>query len=376
MTDAPAAPATRPAPTGDRRWGLRVLLTVAAILLTVVIVSPILLSSAELISWAETGLGLHDGWRLLVPVALDCAAIACVLLAVYCALVGKGAGVFGLLVWVFAGFSSFANWRHGNEPGAPADRWWFFPVISLLGPALLEAVMHFIRRLIQTRSGKRAGTLPKFGLMRWLPVVGAPRDTYGARRTAQILGIATVDQAVATYHALCPDGSLRVVQAIRARDVATAKEAADEAARAARAAARAGVPVPTIQATNGADHPTRLRAVAATNGPSAATIRAAVATNHATSPTIHSDLAVEDAATIRNRWPDGLPDRGGQRMVRTELGWHAGKATNAVRAYQDQADLRRSAPPPDAAAGSGQLEEGSGAANAQPLPPNSPDLHR
>lgn len=376
MTDAPAAPAVRPAATGDRRWGLGVLLTVAAVLLTVVIVSPILLSSGELLGWAETGLGLEGAWRWLVPIALDCAAIACVLLAVYRAFLGQGAGVFGILVWVFAGFSSFANYRHGLEPGAPADRWWFFPVISLLGPALLEAVMHFIRRLIQTRAGARSGTLPKFGLMRWLPLVGAPRDTYGARRAAQILGIATVDEAVATYHALCPDGSLRVVRAIRARDVAAAKEAADEAARAARAAARAGLPAPTIQATNGADHPTRLRSVAATSGPSAATIRAAVATNHATSGGVHSDLAVEDAATIRARWPGGLPERGGQRMVRAELGWHAAKATNAVRAYQDQADLRRSAPSPSAAAGSGPPEEGSGAANAQPLPQTRPDLHR
>lgn len=53
----------------------------------------------------------------------------------------------------------------------------------------------------------------------------------------------------------------------------------------------------------------------------------------------HSSLAVADAARIRTRWPEGLPGRGAQRMLRAQLGWHAGKATNALRAYRDRADL-------------------------------------
>lgn len=347
MTDAPATEAApAKADNGPSLW-LRLLLAVAALLLSVVVVSPILLSSGELLGWAETGLGLTDAWRWLVPIALDCAAIACVLLAVYRAFLGQGAGVFGLLVWVFAGFSSFANYRHGLEPGAPADRWWFFPVISLLGPALLEAVMHFVRRLIQTRSGARSGTLPKFGVMRWLPVIGAPRDTYGARRTAQILGIATVDEAVATYHALCPSGSLKVVRAIRARDVAAAKEAADEAARAARAAARAAA------SSDQTDRQTALRAVASASRPSKATVRSMVGVQHQTGDqtTRNGDQidqtglgaqAIRDAATARQRFPDGLPDQGAHKLLKETFGWGAQKATNALAAYRTNADLQSS----------------------------------
>lgn len=365
-------------PTTDQskvsKIGLGILLVVVSVLLAVVITAPIALSSGELVRWASSlmGLGLDGWWPWLVFIALDCAAFSCVLLSVYCAFRGKGAGVFGLLVWVFAGFSAFANYRHGVEPGAPRDAWWFFPVMSILGPGLLEAVTHFVRHQIQTTTGKRAGTLPKFGLTRWLPLVGAPRDTFGARRTAQILGISTVDEAVATYHALCPDGSLGVVAAIRARDVAAAEEAArlakamaDEAAKVARAAVRSGaVTVDQLadhQPTNGA---TRLRPAAATSRPSPTTVRAAVGTGHSTSqstgPALHSTTAIADAAELRTRYPTGLPDQGPQRRVREALSWSSEKATRAIRAYQDQADLTASVP----ASGSGEPSAASAQASA------------
>lgn len=391
MTDA-TPPTEQPQPNGGptaeagRKPALKALLFVVALLLAVVITSPIALSSGELVRWASSpnGLGLTDWWPWLVFIALDCAAFACVLLAVYCAAVGKSAGVFGLLVWVFAGFSAFANYRHGVEPGAPRDAWWFFPVMSILGPGLLEAVTHFIRHQVQTSAGARAGALPKFGLGRWLPLIGAPRDTFGARRTAQILGIATVDEAVKAYHALCPSGSLKVVKAIRARDVAAeeeaarvAKAAADEAAKAARAAVRSGaVTVDQLtgdHATNGA---TRLRSVASTSRPSQATIRAAVGTGHstseATSPVVHSDLAVADAATIRATYPDGLPEVGAQRRLRADppdgLGWHAGKASKALAAYRAHADLTTSVPQDSGAESSGPAATGSGTATGTATP--------
>lgn len=363
--DVSTAPVpSAPVKTNDQstvsRIGLGLLLVIVAVLLGVVITSPIALSSGELVRWASspTGLGLDGWWPWLVFIALDAAAFSCVLLAVYCAFTGRSAGVFGLLVWVFAGFSAIANHRHGTEPGAPSDAWWFFPVMSVLGPGLLEAVTHFIRNLVQTKTGKRSGSLPKFGLTRWLPLLGAPADTFGARRTAQILGISTVDEAVAKYHELCPDGSLQVVRAIRKRDVAAAEErdrlaklVAEETAKATRAALRSGaVTVDQLadhQPTNGA---TRLRPAAATSRPSATTVRAAVGTGHSTSastgptdPDDHTALAVSDAATIRATYPDGLPELGAQRKLRAPapdgLGWHAGKASKALAAYRAGADL-------------------------------------
>jgi hypothetical protein len=255
-----------------RRAGLGALLVVVAILLAIVITSPIALSSGELVRWAGSldGLGLNGWWPWLVFIALDAAAFACVLLAVYCAFRGKSPGVFGILVWVFAGFSAFANYRHGSVPDAPDDAWWFFPVMSILGPGLLEAVTHFVRRQVKEDDGSRARELPKFGLARWLPFIGAPKDTFGARRTAQILGLSTVAEAVATYHALCPDGSLKVVRAIRARDVKAAAQAEKDAAKAAareqaaqrpaaaRAAAR-GITAPGRQAGGRVVQPTERR---------------------------------------------------------------------------------------------------------------------
>ncbi|MEV0734080.1 DUF2637 domain-containing protein [Polymorphospora sp. NPDC050346] len=219
MTAAAPAP-PRPEHATVSRAAIGVLLTVVAILLTVVILAPIALSSQDLIAWAgaPTGLNLPRPWPWLVFVALDAAAGVCVLLTVYCAWRGEPAGIFGLLVWCFAFGSAFANWRYATAPGAAPDAWWFFPAMSLAGPVLLEAVLGRFRRWFQRDSGRRGRRLPTFGWRRWTPGLGAVRDTYGAYRTALLLGIETVDEAIVAYHRLCPDGSLRVAAALRHRD--------------------------------------------------------------------------------------------------------------------------------------------------------------
>jgi hypothetical protein len=220
-TEAAAPP--RPA-THSRavRIAMGILLAVVGLLLAVVICTPIALSSQDLIDWAAapTGLGLPHPWPVLVFVALDAAAGVCVLLTVYCAWRGEPAGVFGVLVWCFAFGSAFANYRHSTAPDAAPDAVWFFPAMSLAGPALLEAVLGRFRRWFQRDTGRRGRRLPAFGWRRWTPGLGALRDTYGAYRTALLLGIDTVDAAIAAYHQLCPDGSLRVAAALRARNAA------------------------------------------------------------------------------------------------------------------------------------------------------------
>jgi len=168
------------------------------------------------------GLNLPGPWPALVFVSLDAAAAACVLLTVYCAWRGERAGVFGLLVWCFALGSAFANWRHGSAPGAAPDAVWFFPAMSLAGPALLEAVLGRFRRWAQRGHGRRAKPAPTYGWRRWTPGLGSLRDTYGAYRTELLCGVGTVEESIAAYHALCPDGSLRVGAALRRRDSQTA----------------------------------------------------------------------------------------------------------------------------------------------------------
>jgi hypothetical protein len=210
------------------RVAMAVLLAAVGVLLTVVILTPIALSSQDLIDWAAapTGLRLPRPWPLLVFAALDAAAGVCVLLTVYCAWRGEPAGIFGVLVWCFALGSAFANYRHGTTPGAAPDAVWFYPAMSVAGPALLEAVLGRFRRWIQRDTGRRDRRLPAFGWRRWTPGLGALRDTYGAYRTALLISLDTVDAAIAAYHQLCPNGSLRVAAALRARHAADAADAA------------------------------------------------------------------------------------------------------------------------------------------------------
>jgi hypothetical protein len=196
-----------------------ILLTFVAMLLAVVILTPIALSSQDLITWAgaPTGLALPRPWPVMVFIGLDAAAGVCVLLTIYCAWRGEPAGIFGILVWCFALGSAFANFRHGNQPGAAPDAVWFFPLMSVAGPGLLEAVLVRFRRWFQRDIGRRNRQMPAFGWRRWTPGLSAPRDTYGAYRTALLLGIDTVEGAITAYHQLCSDGSLKVAAALRQR---------------------------------------------------------------------------------------------------------------------------------------------------------------
>jgi hypothetical protein len=226
---SPVQHSAAPGPPADPGWWAArskagrvaaiALLGLITVLLTVVITTPVALSSQDLIDWAgaPSGLNLPTPWPVLVFLSLDAAAAGCVLLTVYCAWRGEPAGVFGLLVWCFALGSAFANWRHSNAPGAAPDAAWFFPAMSLAGPALLEAVLGRFRRWAQRDHGRRAKPTPTYGWRRWTPGLGSLRDTYGAYRTALLCGIDTVDASITAYHTLCPDGSLRVATALRHR---------------------------------------------------------------------------------------------------------------------------------------------------------------
>ncbi len=237
-TASAASPAAAP-PSALARIGMTILLVAVGILLAVVILTPIALSSHDLINWAAAPTGLHQSqpWPILVFLALDAAAGVCVLITVYSAWRGEPAGIFGVLVWCFALGSAWANFRHNTQPGAAPDAICFFPAMSLAGPALLEAVLGRVRRWFQRQTGRRNRAMPAFGWRRWTPGLGATRDTYGAYRTALLLGIDTVDAAITAYHQLCPDGSLRVATALRVRHAAEAAQAA-EAAEAAQQQAK------------------------------------------------------------------------------------------------------------------------------------------
>lgn len=165
-------------------------------MLTLVIVSPIALSSQDLVRWATStdGLGLSHAWGLLVFIALDAAAATCVLMVVYSAWRGETGGSFAVLVWVFALGSAYANRRYGVRTPAHDDDW-FFPAMSLTGPALLEVTVRRIRRWVQTSAGRYERPLPHFRLIRWLPGI-ALRETARAWKLAVTEGYSRPEEAV------------------------------------------------------------------------------------------------------------------------------------------------------------------------------------
>lgn len=57
-----------------------------------------------------------------------------------------------------------------------------------------------------------------FAFARWVPGVGALRETYAAWRLARLDGIDNADQAVRAYRELMPHGGLALLKALRARD--------------------------------------------------------------------------------------------------------------------------------------------------------------
>ena len=375
---APPRP-TNPKPTTNtnkptdrpRRRGQRLLIGSIAALLAFVVAAPIALSAQDLVEWAESssGLNLDFGWATLVFMALDAAAAVCVLLSVYCAWRGEPAGGFGIAVWVFALVSAFANYQHGTREGAPGDAWWFFPLMSILGPALLEMVTRKLREWVQRGDNRRGKRMPHFGWRRWVPGVGSWTDTYGAYRTANLLGIETVDLAVAWYHYLCPDGSLKVAKAMRAKGVHASRvnadrpptdptasvEATDSTAAPTVAPTAPPRPVaPTVQASTSLPtvpaptrptvpvQPTKTSRIEASPAPTAP--RPSPTRN--TDQSGHSAAAVANAKYLRSHYPTGLPK---MATIRADLKWSFDRANNAVAAYNDGADQTDSTDLPAAA---------------------------
>src|SRR5262249_19250396 len=115
-----------------------------------------------------------------------------------------------------------------STPDAAPDAVWFFPLMSVAGPALLEAVLGRFRRWFQRDTGRRGKATPTFGWRRWTPGLGACRDTYGAYRTALLLGVDTCQAAAGPATPPYPQlgrGGARGVAAARGARHATQAQA-------------------------------------------------------------------------------------------------------------------------------------------------------
>lgn len=163
-------------PNKISKTALGVLISVG---LSVVILAPTALSSQDLFRWATspTGLALETGWAIVVFIALDLAAVVCIGMVVMATMRGESGGIFHLLTWAFALGSAFANREHALSTPAAGDDW-FFPAASVMGPFLLEAVLHRLRKWIKVGKGSASAARPSFGA-RWIPGV-AFRETLRA----------------------------------------------------------------------------------------------------------------------------------------------------------------------------------------------------
>lgn len=176
------------------RWISTALLSAIAVTLSIVVISPIALSSQDLVKWAgsSVGLGLTGFWPYIVFIALDAAAALCIALTMHAAYRGESGGAAHFLVWVFAGMSAFANYSHSVGSMA-RDSVWFFPAMSILGAILLEVVIRRIRRLVKTNAGVYENQLPHFRTLRWII---ARKETWEAFKSAVINGHTTPQQAI------------------------------------------------------------------------------------------------------------------------------------------------------------------------------------
>jgi hypothetical protein len=163
---------------GMGRTSQQVVGALVCIALAVVILTPVALSSSDLIRWAQSpaGLGVQGPWPYFVFVGLDCAALVCVGMTIISAWRGESGGAFNLLTWVFAGGSALANWSHGRTTPAPDDEF-FFPAMSLAGPLLLDVVLMRVRRWIRTDKQHQLTSGAKFGV-RWFVALRETRQAW------------------------------------------------------------------------------------------------------------------------------------------------------------------------------------------------------
>lgn len=203
MSPPPQSPQP-PAPAAHvGRW-VRIGVAVA---LGGVILAPIALSSQDLYAWAAAprGLALPGLWPLLVPIALDLAAAACIGMTIVAVWRRDRPGIFGVLVWVFALTSAYAQYTHGmaeRAAGRAQDAWWAMPTFAMLGPALLEVTLHRLRKWLRQDANEILTGAAGFGV-RWLV---APWSTLCAWAASRREGIASASMSlrfVAERRALC-----------------------------------------------------------------------------------------------------------------------------------------------------------------------------
>lgn len=192
----------------------RILIVTITLTLGLVVLAPIALSSQHIYEWARAPLGLDlpPVFAVLAFVALDLAAVMCVAMTIYSGLRGEPAGVFGLLIWVFALGSAWINYQAASTTPSEMDGP-FFAAMSVAGPVLFEATLAKLRRWTRQAAGTQMSARPKFG-GRWLPGV-AFRETLKAWAAARRENIARPEEAIAYVRERAALADMTDTEAIR-----------------------------------------------------------------------------------------------------------------------------------------------------------------
>lgn len=159
--------------------------TVAYLLIFVVMASVAAMSWAGLYAFAYQTMHWSAWHAALVPVALDVAAMACAALALDSLSRNDPAVAFRVLTAALVGLSAFVNWRHALASHNIAEQV-FFPAMSILSYALIDAVLRKYRRdTRRDRAGLAAREalepLPRVGLA---AAITNPRRAWAATSAA------------------------------------------------------------------------------------------------------------------------------------------------------------------------------------------------
>ncbi|MEX5634933.1 hypothetical protein [Parafrankia sp. FMc2] len=217
---APQAAAAPEAPKGKNNKGLSTtekLWRVAAIALAAVIVAPTALSGAHLIKWAGEpidGLNLPV-WLVWLPLlALDGTAVVGIAMVTIAALRGEHGGAFHFVSWSIALISAGINYGYGTSTAATWDEY-FFPVMSLTGPTLLEITLAFARRWKRIDAGLIFEGVKLKDLGKRVRPGVAMRETLGAWRVSQREGITDPREAITAYREVTLLRTMSGVEALR-----------------------------------------------------------------------------------------------------------------------------------------------------------------
>jgi hypothetical protein len=158
------------------------------LLITVVMGAVAAMSFSNLYRFGHVTLGWSPGHAVLVPIALDVAALACAALALDSVSRGELATGYRLLTAVLVALSAFINWRTVLGTHNLAEQV-FFPAMAILSYGLIHLTLGKYRR--DSRNDREGRTtrqavapLPRLGVASWLPGIGYPGRALAAVRAS------------------------------------------------------------------------------------------------------------------------------------------------------------------------------------------------